>query len=59
MADENKDGKIDRDELRTLLRYADIFLKDEELDGVFELMDFKQEAKLDYLMFSDVIEKNA
>ena len=59
MADQNNDQKIDRDELRTLLRYASIFLKDEELDKVFELMDFKQEGKLDYLMFSDVIEKDA
>jgi len=58
MFDANKDGVMEPNDFKALLKHADVIVRDQDLLKVFELIDLQQTGKISYTDFLNVVEKN-
>jgi len=58
MFDANKDGVMEPNDFKALLKHADVVVRDQDLLKVFELIDLQQTGKISYNDFLNVVEKN-
>jgi Ca2+-binding EF-hand superfamily protein len=58
MFDANKDGTLEPQEFKALLRHADVIVRDSDLLKVFEIIDLQQTGKISYTDFMNVVDKN-
>lgn len=56
--DANRDGILEADDFKRLLKHAGVLVRDQDLLKVFELIDLQQTGKLSYTDFINVVEKN-
>lgn len=54
--DVDKNGTIDKSELKRVLDYCSITLNDKDLDKVFDMIDLDGNKKISYNEFCDVME---
>jgi Ca2+-binding EF-hand superfamily protein len=58
MFDVNKDGILEPEDFKGLLRHAGVVVSDSDLLKVFEIIDLQQIGKISYHDFLNVVEKN-
>ena len=56
--DADKDGLLEPEDFKRLLKQAGVVVRDQDLSRVFELIDLQQVGRLSYTDFLNVVEKN-
>jgi EF-hand domain pair len=56
--DSDKDGNLEPEDFKRLLKHAGVVVRDQDLARVFELIDLQQLGHINYNDFLNVVEKN-
>jgi Ca2+-binding EF-hand superfamily protein len=56
--DADKDGHLEPEDFKRLLKQASVVVRDQDLARVFELIDLQQIGRISYSDFLNVVEKN-
>jgi len=56
--DADKDGTLEPEDFKRLLKHAGVVVRDVDIARVFELVDLQQIGKITYNDFVNVVEKN-